>query len=273
MTQLRSHWAWHSDRRADRGCRARSAAAAAHRSRRYAFRFHPLSPHQLSDLGGAFDPGDRAVLHPRAEFRHRLQGRHAAGSAEQVRPRRYRRDARDAEHAWARRHPVAAVRRSERRADPGGRAARRRRRAAGGRAEGSRRARRQRRISPRRSGRAARFRRIAGLRHARPDARDLLDPDLSLVPVRMAVRTGRHDRQRPRHRADDRLHVDLPGRFRPHQYRGAVDHSRLLAERHRRDLRPDPGNAAALQENADAAAAQRIRSIRHCRARSSPTSR
>ncbi len=34
------------------------------------------------------------------------------------------------------------------------------------------------------------------------------DPDLSLVPVRMAVRARRHDRQRPRHRADHRLHVD-----------------------------------------------------------------
>ena len=70
---------------------------------------------------------------------------------------------------------------------------------------------------------------LAGLRHARPDARDLRDPDLSLVPVRMAVRAGRHDRQRPRHRADHRLHVDLPGRFRPHQHRGAADDSRLFA--------------------------------------------
>jgi hypothetical protein len=69
---------------------------------------------------------------------------------------------------------------------------------------------------------------------------------------------GRHDRQRPRHRADDRLHVDLAGRFRPHQHRGAADDSRLLPERHGRDLRPHPGNAAALQENADAAAAERI---------------
>ena len=37
-----------------------------------------------------------------------------------------------------------------------------------------------------------------------------------------------------------------------------LDHSRLLPERHGRDLRPDPGNAAALQENADAATAERI---------------
>ena len=99
------------------------------------------------------------------------------------------------------------------------------------------------------------------------------DPDLSLVPVRMAVRARRHDRQRPRHRADDRLHVDHAGRFRSDQHRGAADDSRLFAQRHRRDLRPHPGNAAALQEDADAAAAQRVRSIRRCRARSSPTSR
>ena len=33
------------------------------------------------------------------------------------------------------------------------------------------------------------------------------NPDLSLVPVRMAVRARRHDRQRARSGADDRLHV------------------------------------------------------------------
>ena len=172
-----------------------------------------------------------------------------------------------------RRRPVAAVRRPRRSADPGCRTARRRCRATGSRAESPRRARRCRRVPPGRSGGTARFQRIAGLRHARPDARDLLDPDLSLVPVRMAVRARRHDRQRPRHRADDRLHVDQPGRFRSHQHRGAADDSRLFAERYRRDLRPDQGNAAALQENADAGIAQRVRSIRRCRARSSPTSR
>jgi protein-export SecD/SecF family membrane protein len=68
-------------------------------------RFRRIS---FSDLGGAFDSGDRAVLHPRAEFRHRLPGRHAAGSAEQGRSRRYRRDARDAEHARARRHSACS---------------------------------------------------------------------------------------------------------------------------------------------------------------------
>ena len=63
----------------------RLAAVAAHRPRQHAFRFHPLSPHQLSDLGAAVDRRDHAVLHPRPEFRHRLQGRHAAGGAGQVR--------------------------------------------------------------------------------------------------------------------------------------------------------------------------------------------
>src|SRR6516225_8529874 len=62
-----------------------------------------------------------------------------------------------------------------------------------------------------------------------PDARDHRDPDLSLVPLRVAVRARRHDRQRPRHRADHRLHVDLAGRFRPYEYRGIAHHSRLLA--------------------------------------------
>ena len=37
-----------------------------------------------------------------------------------------------------------------------------------------------------------------------------------------------------------------------------LDHSRLFAERHRRHLRPYPRDAAALQEDADAAAAQRV---------------
>src|ERR1700736_4751263 len=74
----------------------------------------------------------------------------------------------------------------------------------------------------------------------------------------MAVRARRHDRQRPRYRAHDRLHVDLAGRFRPHQYRSTSDHPRLFAQRHGCDLRPDQGNAAALQENADARIAQRV---------------
>ena len=99
---------------------------------------------------------------------------------------------------------------------------------------------------------------LAGLRHDRPGARDPGDPGLSLVPVRMAVRARRHDRQRARPRADHRLHVGHADRLRPHQHRGAADHPRLFAERHRRHLRPHSRNAAPLQADADAGPAQHL---------------
>ena len=114
------------------------------------------------------------------------------------------------------------------------------------------------RLPPRRGGRAARLQRAAGLRHARPDARDLRHPDLSLVPVRMAVRARRHDRQRARHRAHHRLHVGDADRFRSHQHRGAAHHPRLFAQRHGGDLRPHPRDAAPLQAAVDAGPAQHL---------------
>src|SRR3954447_10020055 len=77
----------------------------------------------------------------------------------------------------------------------------------------------------------------------------------------MAVRARRHDCQRPRHRPDDRLHVDLAGRFRSDQHRRPVDDSRLFTQRYRRDLRSNSRNAAALQENADAGIAQRVHQL------------
>ena len=119
----------------------------------------------------------------------------------------------------------------------------------------------------------ARLERTAGLRHARPGARDRRHPDLSLVPLRMAVRARRHDRQRARSRADDRLHVADADRLRPDQHRGAAHHPRLFAQRHRRHLRPHPRDAAPLQADADARPAQHLDQCRRCRARSSPTSR
>ena len=74
----------------------------------------------------------------------------------------------------------------------------------------------------------------------------------------MAVRARRHDRQRARSRADHRLHVGDADRLRSHQHRGAADHPRLFAERHRRHLRPHPRDAAPLQADADAGPAQRL---------------
>jgi preprotein translocase subunit SecD len=122
----RSHRARRPDRRAELRQRDELAAVAAHRPRRYQVRLHPVSPHQLSDLRGAVDSGHRAVLHPRAELRHRLQGRHAARSPRQDRNRRHFRDALHARRPWPRRSAVAAVRRPGRRADPRRPAARRR---------------------------------------------------------------------------------------------------------------------------------------------------
>ena len=124
-------------------------------------------------------------------------------------------------YARPRRRAVAAIRRADRRSDPRSAAARRRRRAAGGRRQGARRARQRRRIPARRGGRPARLHRASGLRHRRPDDGDPLHPGLSLVPVRMAIRARRDDRQRARSRADDRIHVAHADRLRPDQHRGA----------------------------------------------------
>ncbi len=161
--------------------------------------------------------------------------------------------------ARSRRGAAAAVRRADRRADPHCRsspAAKRRSRPRSQKVRGG--ARRRRRVSPRRSGRPARLDRASRLRHDRADARDPRDPGLSLVPVRMAVRARRHDRQRARSRADDRIHVADADRLRSDQHRGAADHSRLFAQRHRRHLRPHPRDAAALQENADGGPAEHL---------------
>ena len=69
------------------------SAPASHRTRRHQIRFHALPAHQLSDLGADVDPGDLALFLPRAQFRHRLQGRHADRGADQGGPGRSRQDA------------------------------------------------------------------------------------------------------------------------------------------------------------------------------------
>ncbi len=62
----------------------------ADRAGRHEVRLHPLPPHQLSDLGGAVDPRDRALFQPWAEFRHRLPRRHADRGSAKGRPGRHR---------------------------------------------------------------------------------------------------------------------------------------------------------------------------------------
>ena len=64
--------------------------------------------------------------------------------------------------------------------------------------------------------------------HGRPDGCDLRDPGLSLVPVRMAVRARRHDRERARSGAHRRLHVADADRLRSVEHRGAAHHSRAI---------------------------------------------
>ena len=82
----------------DRTCGLhRHHAPASHRPGRHQVRFHALPAHQLSGVGAAVDPGDRAVLLPRPEFRHRLRRRHADGGADEDRAGRSRQDARDAQ--------------------------------------------------------------------------------------------------------------------------------------------------------------------------------
>ena len=186
----------------------------------------------------AVDPGDLSLLLSRAEFRHRLRRRHADRGAIEERSRRSRQDARHRQRPRPGRGATSAIRRADRCAASGGAAARRRGRAAGGGGEDPDGAWRLGRLSPRRGGRASRFDRVIGPWHHGLDGGDPAHPGLSLVPIRMAVRARRHGRQRARHRAHHRLHVDHADRLRSHQHRGAADHPRLFAERHRGHLRP-----------------------------------
>ena len=215
-----------------------------------------------------------AVLHPRPEFRHRLQGRHADGGAVQVRPGRYR--ARCARRSSGLSLGDVQLQQFGGPADvlirvaeqPGGDAAQQ---AAVQKVRGA-------------LGDSVEYRRVevVGPRvSSELLAYGMLGLMLAIVAILIYL-WFRFEWQFALGAMIANVHDIVltigfmsitPGRFRPDQYRGAADHSRLFAQRHRRDLRPHPRNAAALQENADAATAQRVRSIRRCRARSSPTSR
>jgi preprotein translocase subunit SecF len=67
------------------------------------------------------------------------------------------------------------------------------------------------RVAEQPGGDAAQQEAVQKVRGALGDAVEYRHPDLSVVPVRVAVRAGRDDRQRPRYRSDDRLYVDLAG--------------------------------------------------------------
>ena len=92
------------------------------------------------------------------------------------------------------------------------------------------------------------------------------DAGLHLVPLRMAVRHRRDHRHAARRDHDGRLLCRDRDRVQPDQYRGDPDDHRLLAQRHRRRLRPHPRKSAQVQEDADRRAARTSRSTRRCRA-------
>ena len=79
---------------------------------------------------------------------------------------------------------------------------------------------------------------------------------LSLVPLRVAVRPGRHRLAGPRRLGHHRHLRDLPDRVQPDQRRRRPDPRRLLAQRHRRHLRPRAREPAPLQDHADRRAAR-----------------
>ena len=188
-------------------------------------------------------------FHPWPQSRHRFQRRHADGGAGEVGPADLAQDAHDADRRSA--SATSSCSSSAAPADvliriaqqPGGEAAQQ---AAVDKVK--RRARRRleyRRVEvvgPRVSSELLSYGTIGII------AGDRRDPDLSLVPLRVAVCARRHDRQRARPRADARLHVADADRFRPDLDRRAADHPRLFAQRYRRHLRPHPRDAAALQE-------------------------
>ena len=168
---------------------------------------HAVPPRELSAVGRALDHRRRAVLRRRHEFRHRLRRRHAGRTARQERHGRSRRRCapRPTRSASA---PVEAQRFG---ADSDvdvarRRAARRRGGAAGGGRQSCASAFDERlRVPQRRGGRPARLGRTGADRHARRRRRDPRGADLSVVPLRMAVRGRRDHRHDARSAADGRL--------------------------------------------------------------------
>ena len=104
-------------------------------------------------------------------------------------------------------------------------------------------------------------------RRARDPVRDARDRDLHLVPLRMAVRGRRAGDPVPRRVDDARLLLDHPAAGRPQHRRGVPRHRRLLAQRHRRHLRPHPRESAQVSQDGDRPACSTCRSTRRCRGR------
>ena len=84
-------------------------------------------------------------------------------------------------------------------------------------------------------------------------------------PVRVALRRRRRDRDRARHPGRARLHRVRPARGQPLRGGGAAHDRRLLAQRHDRDLRPDPREPAPRSSGRASSRSSTARSTRRCR--------
>ena len=91
---------------------------------------------------------------------------------------------------------------------------------------------------------------------------------LSVVPLRVAVRGRRRHRDAARPRADHRLLRHHADRVQHDLDRRDPDDRRLLAERHRRGVRPHPRTAAQATRRCRRRSCSTSRSTRRCRARS-----
>ena len=90
--------------------------------------------------------------------------------------------------------------------------------------------------------------------HHRRARRARRDPDLHLVPLRVAVRARRRHHDDARRHHDHRPVLDHRARVQPHIDRGRADSRRPVAQRNRRRVRPRPREPAKIQEDAAARA-------------------
>ena len=99
--------------------------------------------------------------------------------------------------------------------------------------------------------------------HARRRALGRSGAALPVVPFRAGAGARRHRGHAPRHRADDgRVHRH-PHRVQHDLDRRDPDHRRLLAERDRGGVRPDPGADAPVQDHPDRRSAQPVDQLDH----------
>ena len=129
--------------------------------------------------------------------------------------------------------------------------------------QGARRLRQGLRLPPHGDRRPARLRRTRPVRHARRRALGRRRAALPVVPVRAGAGARRHRRHAPRHRADGGRVHHHPDRVQHDLDRRDPHHRRLLAQRDRSGVRPDPRADAPLQDHPDRRPAQPVDQLDH----------